>query len=307
MDAEVRSLVYLALGKWFTYLGLVGLTGAVCLRQLLGSVGIEPRVYPTVERLLVSLASYANGLVIVAVVARLYAQTFSVFGLDEPVTLELLRVVGFESRWGRQWLLHAAVTILAGMATMMVRSRVRLGWNALAVLTVVLWLTLPLTGHAMSFSDPSFFWAIQVSHGLAAGAWIGTLFALFLVGSFLCESDPRSGSVCFAVLVRRFSPLAVIAVMVLFTTGTITSWFYLGSFERLWSDSYGKTLLLKLFFVISTGAVGFYNWRFLAPRLGDAAGSRRLFSSIRAELVCGLLLLAATAVLVHLAIPTEMG
>ena len=69
----------------------------------------------------------------------------------------------------------------------------------------------------------------------------------------------------------------------------------------LWENA-----IAEAFFVISTGAVGFYNWRFLAPRLGDAAGSRRLFSSIRAELVCGLLLLAATAVLVHLAVPAEM-
>ena len=38
MEAEALSLVYLAFGKWLTYLGLVGLTGAVSLRQLILSL-----------------------------------------------------------------------------------------------------------------------------------------------------------------------------------------------------------------------------------------------------------------------------
>jgi len=307
MEAEALSLVYLAFGKWLTYLGLVGLTGAVCLRQLLGPVHIPPQVSLRLERLLLSLASYANGLVIAAVFVRLYAQTFSVFGLDEPVTLELVRVVGFESRWGGQWQFHAAVAILTVLAIVMVRSRIRLGWSTLTALTVVLWLTLPLSGHAMSFSDTSLLWAVQIGHGLAAGVWMGTLFALFLVGSLFCAAESQNSLTWFATLVRRFSRRAIFAVMVLVVTGIVTSWFYLGSVEYLWSDSYGRTLLLKLFLVIFTVAVGAYNWRFLVPRLDHASATRRLFGSIRAELVLGILVLVVTAVLVHLAMPAEMG
>ena len=306
MEAEVSSLVYLAFGKWLTYLGLVGLTGSVCLRQLLGPVHIPPQVSLQLERLLLSLASYANGLVIVAIVVRLYAQTFSVFGLDEPVTLDLMRVVGFESRWGGQWQLHAAVALLAVLAIVMARSRIRLGWSTLTALTVALWLTLPLSGHAMSFSGTSMLWAVQVGHGLAAGVWIGTLFALFLVGSFLCVADPQDGLVWFAKLIRSFSRRAIFAVTVLVVTGIVTSWFYLGSVEYLWGGPYGRTLLLKLFFVVSTAAVGAYNWRYLAPRLDHTSASRSLFCSIRAELVLGMFVLAVTAVLVHLAMPAEM-
>ena len=138
MEAEALSLVYLAFGKWLTYLGLVGLTGAVSLRQFIRPLQIAPQLSSRVEQLLQSVVCYANGLVIAAVFVRLYAQTFSVFGLDEPVTLELVRVVGFESRWGGQWQFHAAVAILTSLATVMVRSQNRLGWNALTVLTVSL-------------------------------------------------------------------------------------------------------------------------------------------------------------------------
>ena len=308
MEAEALSLVYLAFGKWLTYLGLVGLTGAVSLRQLIGPVRITPQISSRIEQLLQSVASYANGLVIAAVFVRLYAQAFSVFGLDEPVTLELVRVVGFESRWGGQWQFHAAMAILTSLATMMVRSQNRLGWNTLTVFTVALWLTLPLTGHAMSFSDTSLLWAVQVGHGLAAGVWVGTLFALLLVGSLFCAAESQDNRTWFATLVRRFSKQAIFAVITLVVTGIVTSWFYLGSIEYLWSDFYGKTLLLKLFLFISTAAVGAYNWRYLVPKLDrTTSNNRRLFGSIRGELVLGVFVLAVTAVLVHLAMPAEMG
>ncbi len=307
MEAEALSLVYLAFGKWLTYLGVVGLTGAVSLRQLIGSVGIAPQLFSKSEEFLQSVASYANGLVITAVFVRLYAQTFSVFGLDEPVTLELVRVVGFESRWGGQWQFHAAVAILTSLSTVMVRSRNRLGWNTLTVFTVGLWLTLPLTGHAMSFSDTALLWAVQVGHGLAAGVWMGTLFGLFLVGSWFCAEEPHDDLKWFATLLRHFSRRAICAVIALVVTGTITSWFYLGSVEYLWRDSYGRTLLLKIVLVFATALIGAYNSRYLLPRLNNSSASLALFRSIRAELILGVLLLAVTAVLVHLAMPAEMG
>ena len=307
MEAEALSLVYLAFGKWLTYLGLVGLTGAVSLRQLIRPVKIAAHISSRIEQLLQSVVSYANGLVIVAVFVRLYAQTFSVFGLDEPVTLELVRVVGFESRWGGQWQFHAAIAILTSLATMMVRSQNRLGWNTLTVFTVILWLTLPLTGHAMSFVDTALLWAVQVGHGLAAGVWMGTLFALFLVGPVFCTAESQDSITWFATLVRRFSRRAICAVMALVVTGIVTSWFYLGSVDHLWSDPYGRMLSFKILLVFFTALIGAYNWRYLVPPLNNSSASRRLFSSMRAELILGVFVLVATAVLVHLAMPAEMG
>ena len=159
----------------------------------------------------------------------------------------------------------------------------------------------------MSFSDTSVLWAVQVGHGLAAGVWMGTLFALFLVGPFFCAAESQDSITCFATLVRHFSRRAICAVMVLVVTGIVTSWFYLGSVDHLWSDPYGRMLSLKIFLVFFTALIGAYNWRYLVPRLNNSSASRRLFSSMRAELILGVFLLVATAVLVHLAMPAEMG
>ena len=84
MEAEALSLVYLAFGKWLTYLGLVGLTGAVSLRQFIRPLQIAPQLSLRVEQLLQSVASYANGLVIAAVFVRLYAQAFSCLLYTSP-------------------------------------------------------------------------------------------------------------------------------------------------------------------------------------------------------------------------------
>ena len=303
MDGEAIALVCLALAKWVTYCGLIGLTGAVAARGLLIRCG--PTDSDTVvERALLLLATYAGGVLILAAVARLYAQTYSVFGLDGPVTMELLHVIGIESRWGRLWQPQAGVALLAGAAAIAARGRTLLGWRIIGVSTVLLWMTLPSTGHAVSFGTyvP---WFLQAFHGLAAGLWTGTLVAILLVVSPLVDSD--DGNEQFANLIRRFSPLAMAAVAALFLTGGLTTWYYIDTPSQLWSTTYGRTLLLKVGLVVATGTVGVYNWRRQTPRLGTVAGVGALRWSIRVEVAFALTLLGATAVLVHLAMPDELG
>ena len=302
MDGEVLALVYLAFAKWVTYLGLVGLTGAVAARGLLIRCG-QTDSSKVVERTLLLLATYAGGVLVLVAAARLYAQTYSVFGLDEPVTVELLRVIGVESRWGSRWQPQAGFALLAGAAAIAARWQARLGWRIIVVSTGLLWITLPFTGHAMSFGTyvP---WFLQAAHGLAAGLWIGTLVAILVVSSPLVDSV--DGNKRFADLVRRFSPLAMVAVATLLVTGGLTTWYYVDTLGQLWSSTYGRTLLLKVGLVVATAVVGVYNWRRLTPRLGTANGAEALRRSVRVEVAFALMLLGATSVLVHMATPYEL-
>ena len=309
MDA--LALVYLALAKWGTYLGLIGLTGAVVARWLLiPPSGGRAASATTVDRTLLLLTVSAGGVAALAAVARLLAQTYSVFGLDEPVTLELVRVIAVESRWGSRWQPQAGVAVLAGVASIAVPWQARLGWRVVVASTVLLWVTLPLTGHAMSWGrfDSHFLWLLQIAHGLAAGLWVGTLIAILVVASplTLTMTGSLEGHERFAGLIRRFSPLAMAAVATLVVTGGVTAWYYVETLPQLWTTPYGRTLLLKVGLVLATGAVGAYNWRRVTPRLGTEAGSGALRRSVGIEVAVALLLLAATAVLVHLATPYEL-
>ena len=304
MDGETFALALLAGAKWITYAGLIGLTGAVAVGRL--SSPASRFVQPgdgVVERRLGALTAGSAAMLLAGTAARLYAQTWSVFGLDEPVTLELVRVVGIDSRWGGRWQPQAGFAVLAAVAAAAWKWSPRGGWWIAAAAVAGAWVTLPLTGHAMSF-ESRLPWVAQVAHGIGAGAWIGALAALVAVVSGLARQPVGRGPT--VVLAGRFSPLAVAAVGLIAVSGIVTAVFYVTAFADLWTTGYGRVLLLKVALFLATGAIGAYNWRILLPRLGTGTGVRALLRSARLELTLAAAVLLATAVLVHLAIPSEM-
>ncbi len=303
MDGESFALLLLTGAKWVTYVGLLGLTGAVAVARLLAPAsGVVERRGGVVDRRLRLVAAASAVVLVLGAAARLYAQTWSVFGLDEPVTLELVRLVGVESRWAGGWQPQAGVAVLAVVGAVWWTRWPRGGWWLTALAAAGAWITLPLTGHAASFDTPLPHLA-QVAHGVGAGLWVGTL-AVVVAVAFPLRREPR-GRGCVADLVRRFSPMALAAVSTIALSGVVTGVFYLGSVADLWATPYGRALLLKVVLFLATGAVGAYNWRRLTPRLGEASGPVRLLRSACLELLLAAAVLLVTAVLVHLAMPRE--
>ena len=304
MDGESFALLLLTGAKWVTYLGLTGLTGAVAVARLLAPASgvVEPRG-GAIDRRLRLLAAVSAAILVVGAAARLYAQTWSVFGLDEPITLELVRLIGIESRWAGGWQPQAGVAVLAVVGAAWWTRWPRGGWWLTALAVAGAWITLPLTGHAASFESllPHF---AQVAHGIGAGLWVGGLAAVVAVTSRLRREPEGRGRV--ADLVRRFSPIALVAVATITLSGVVTGVFYVGSVDDLWATPYGRALLLKIVVFLATGAVGAYNWRRLTPRMGEASGPGRLLRSAGLELLLAAAVLLVTAVLAHLAMPREM-
>ena len=301
-SGDALALALLAAATWVSDVGLIGLTGAVACRPLLPAA---PHLRPLAggrpaERLLLAIAAGSAAVLLLGAAARLYAQTWSVFGLDEPVTLELVRVIGLESRWGARWQPQAGLAVAAAAGVVWWARQPRVGWWLAALAAAGAWVALPLTGHAMSGAS-RLPWIAQVAHGLAAALWIGTLTAVVASASRFAGNP--GGYARIDVLVRRFSRLAMGAVATIALSGVLTAVFYIGAVGDLWSTAYGRTLLLKVALFAATGAVGACNWRRLTPRLGDARGTRALLASARLELALAVVLLAVTAVLVHLAMP----
>ena len=303
MEGESLALVLLAGAKWITYLGLMALTGAVAVSRLLTPSAIAPGApSDLVDRRLHLFAAVGAALLVVGAAARLYAQTWSVFGLDEPVTLELMRVVGLDSRWGAGWRLQAGAAVLAAAAVAWWTRQLRPGWWLAALATAGVWITLPLTGHAASFATAAPH-IVQVAHGLGAGLWIGSLAALVAAATRLGR---ERGHDHVADVVHRFSALAQGSVAAVALSGIVTVVMYVDSWGDLRTTAWGRHLVLKTALFAAVGAVGAYNWRRLTPRLGDAAGTKALLRSARFELLLAAAVLLVTAFLVHLAMPREM-
>ena len=311
MSGETLALAYLSLAKGITYLGFFGLVGAVAVQLVAVPAcrrtgAIAPPVSPLVDQRIQRVAVVSVVLLACAAVARVYAQTYSVFGLDEPVTLELMQLVALETRWGTQWLpqLEATLFVIAAVGLMLVRPRG--GWWLLAVSAGALAVALPMTGHAMSHSGGATLpWTLQVGHGVAGGLWLGTLAAVVSIVRSSRVSAPAELDQLTAALVNVFSPLAVAGAGTVLVTGVATASLYFNHWSQLWQTSYGLTLLGKVALVLATGAVGAYNWRLLRPRLGTASGSVTLVRSASLELAFACGVLAVTVVLVHLPVPHE--
>ncbi len=306
--SEPLALVFLSVAKWLTYLGFLGLTGAVA-----SELWVRPRAAsraPGLEEMFERVSGRFRGvaylsvvLLLVATVARLYAQTFSAFGLEQPLTAELVRVVAFESRWGERWMPQVVVTIMATLSAGVIRLYPDRGWQLLALAVLGLMVTLPMTGHAMALPDHiALVMTLQPLHGLAAGVWLGTLGCI--VAAFVVLRRP-GGSDVLVSLVHAFSPVAVGAVAMLLATGIATAYLYMGDWDGLLTSTWGKLLVLKTLLVLLTCLLGAYHWRLLLPRLGTARAIAALGRTARLELALAAAVLLVTSVLVHLPKPHE--
>jgi putative copper export protein len=151
-------------------------------------------------------------------------------------------------------------------------------------------------------------WASTVNplHVIGGSLWLGTLFVMATAGlpaalHHQVPSEHRGPAVAW--LVRAFSPLALTGASLLALTGIITAVRHVKYWSALWTTPYGYTLDVKLAFVATVAALGWWNWQRAKPRLGDELAARQLHTSARYELIVAGLVLLITGVLVSLPTP----
>lgn len=190
-------------------------------------------------------------LLLLALALRLWAQTASAFGPSEAWAMENLRVIGFESRWGRGWRLQVtAVTVLLAAVLLMPGRQSR--WTLFEIGAVGLALAMPLLGHA---AGSAWRHGMHAVHNLAAAAWLGTLGVITIAA---WQPGARSS---LDRLVRGFSPMALTSAGVAFASGVVAACVYVGSWSSLWTTSYGRVLIAKLTAVAVVMACGAINLR----------------------------------------------
>ena len=170
MSDEIYAVTLLAIAKWFTDAGVFWLVGVCVLDQRASNTALRRES----EYQLIQHGLWALVVLVLATFARLYAQTYSSFGLDEPVTAELLWLVADQTRWGGRWTVQLAAVVFASAVMALVVSRCRWGWRLLAVAAVVVVGTIPMTGHAYAYIG-GFIGAmsLQVGHLLVLLAKMG--------------------------------------------------------------------------------------------------------------------------------------
>lgn len=206
--------------------------------------------------------------------------------------------------YGRIWRVEALLVVLLALPVAVLARRrppPLVGadaWLGLGgALTAALAVAAVLNGHART--DPHPVWAVSsvALHLLVAAAWVGGLLALLAAGlpAFRAAPADRRSPLLREVL-RRFSPFAVGAVVVVVATGTVTSVLSFHAVSDLWRVTYGRLVLAKIVLLAGALAVAARHLLVLPGHAETATDDRPVRSFGTGAGVEALLLVAALSV-----------
>ncbi len=284
-------------GRWSVYVPLLLVYGVLGLRLLVvargGALSVrDPRV--GLER----LGWLSSLLLLAALLLRAVFQSIEVWGPAEGLSLESLRAVAIDSRWGSRWQWQAAAAALTTLGTFTALRLRALGCFVAWIGALGVAVALPMTGHA--YGD-LLAWTAQSVHIVGAGIWIGTLVVVLLVPSGFAGTSRAEAASMRRYWLRAFAPLAITGASLLVASGVLLAFLYLPAWETLWTDQYGRILLVKVglsLFVLGCGAFNSVGLHFRPDLHTDP-----LPRTVALEVVFALLVLAATGVLTGTAQP----
>lgn len=211
---------------------------------------------------------------------------YAVQASGEPLSAGLLLNAATGTRTGQLWLVRSALGLLAGSVLTYAG---RLGGpltRALALLPGAgLLLTLSLQSHAMATRQ----WlpvAADFVHLLAAAAWAGGLAGFALTLPSLGPAERRA---LLDPVIRRFTPVAAAAVLLLAGTGAYGALLHVPGPDAVTTTTYGRTLATKLALLVPVLALGALN---MVRR-----GHGRFDRAVWAELALMVAIVAATGFL----------
>jgi putative copper resistance protein D len=245
-----------------------------------------------------SLALVAIGAVTLAA-ARLAALFLLPLSFADDARQSPLRAL-FATGYAHATIAQAsAAAVLAGIALSLrgrsatPRRRIQMPAAALLVLVCGAWLT-----HASSRVEGAGpLMAMTLLHQLGAALWVGGIAQLVLLRrqARARDADPS----LWPRMLARFSPLALVSVLLLFAAGVGLAWYYVGDWSALFGTGYGAMVLAKI--ALLAVALFFASRNYLAVRRwrasgNDAAIERSVPAYVEAELavvVCALLTAAS--------------
>jgi methionine-rich copper-binding protein CopC/putative copper export protein len=292
--------------RWAELVAVLTLVGSVVFRLVvLPGAGLPPAIIADGADRVRRFALGALVLFIVATLTRLSVQSDLALSYGGTRTEAMISVVRGTS-WGAGWLIGACGAVLCLVALLAARGGA-IGWLVAALGVVAIGTSESLTGHAgASMHYRALGVSVDLAHILGAGAWLGGLTMVLLVGlpalKPLAESERvRAGS----RVVRAYHATAVEAVAIVLLTALIAAWLRLGRLDALWTTPYGTMLFRKIFFVAILFVFGWYHRRTAVTPDWDHTTILRFRWSAAAELLIGATVVALTALLVGIGLPTQ--
>ncbi|MCE2458687.1 MAG: copper resistance protein CopC [Dehalococcoidia bacterium] len=295
--------------RWLVLLGVLTIVGAVTFHLLVSRpvIGGHDAVIliPSLTGSLSRVVVIAAGVLLAASVVQLIVQASVVFesslvgALGGPVWDLLM-----DTEWGRLWLWRVALGAASSVAVIA-------GWRrgdnpALLTLGAVLGaaslLTISLTSHAAATVNVRTQAILNdFIHLVVVAVWVGGLIALIAgVRVIMKTCDGVERREILSALVRRFSLVAGISVVVIILTGLYSAWAQVVTVPAL-QVPYGRVLGIKVAVVVGLLLVAAANLVWVRPRLrAGGTASTWLKRLVAAEVVLAVIVLLAVGFLTSL-------
>lgn len=199
-------------------------------------------------------------------------------GVDDVMTDGTVWIVLSRTQFGFAW----GIRLLFGglLAACVLLRRASQGWRLsclmiLAGLLASAYLgALAFAGHgAEGLEFAQVHLAADFLHLIAAGLWLGALLPLVLLLTYLRRFQEDGWVAAAARAGSSFSTLGILAVGILFVSGTINASFLLEGMQSLIDTPYGQLLLLKIVLFAAMLCLAGINRQHLLPRLHDNVGT----------------------------------
>jgi copper transport protein len=305
--------VLFGIARWLAFLGFALLVGPAFL-ALAGA----PKLLRQKRARRVIAAGWFTLLLGTVAALLLQGPYGAGFGLGKVFDGDVLQAtmhtrLGTALAW-RLVLLGAAGVLVSWLATRLAdaprRSRLVAGGVG-AVLAVAMAATWASVDHSGVGEQVALALPVDITHLLAMAVWVGGLTALTV--AILWQPRKKAGDTASAETgpddsgdslsdddaldaIRRFSPVAFTAVVVLAASGFYQGWRQVRTWDALTTTDYGRLLLIKVSLFAVMVALGFLARRRLQARKPDLPTLRR---SVAAEFGIALVVLAVTSVLVE--------
>jgi len=297
-SAQIETLLLVS-SRWAAYastLLLLGVPGA-CLVRVLSSRRSLSSGEAELDRRVVTVGVWTARVSVIVLAWKLFAQTYSNFGLEEPVTWRLVGVVVTQTMWGSHLVEQAwtFAAVLIGFEAARVIPPLR--WVVAPASAVAIAIVTPLTSHAANHGET--LWRLHVVHLLGAGLWIGTLGIFVLTGVARWTSR-----------LAAYSPVALVGAASVVASGGAMTWRHIQPWPEAWSTPFGQALAAKIAAVLLVMTIGAVNWRVLRRRVErspeDPTAGARLTRAAVIETALGFgAVVGLTAILTGLAMPAH--
>ncbi|PQZ53472.1 copper resistance protein [Bacillus sp. MYb209] len=225
--------------------------------------------------------------------AKMNADVSWLEAFDPLLLKETLQLSVFGYVWMAQMALISMLIIVTYFAVKREKLSCFKVWSIPIVLFIGLLAMKALNSHAYGLKFKGIAVVMDFLHLFAASLWIGGLSSIVLL---LRKEDDKWTMYWDAI--KRFSPWATGAVIVILLTGLFNSTFFIPTIHSLFDTKYGLALLAKILLFVCMGILGIIHYVKARMR-----AQQRLGATVKVEFIIGIIVFVIVAFMTNVQTP----